>query len=179
MSNTIPMTFLSIFAVILIFFVPSYQIAQKQDDLAQQLVYTKTVKFVDSVRTKGYLTPEMLEEFRSEIEVGSYVYRIEMVHEKKMYTPVYKNPADLASFTGDYVIQYDEFHTKQIEDYLYNGSSKDKKYKMQAGDFFNVHVENLNRTQANVLLDFFQGVAGGDTPTIVVPYGGLVLNENY
>ena len=178
MGNNVGLLFVSIFAVVIMFFVPSYQMAQKQDDLAQQLVYTETVKFVDAVRTKGYLTADMLEEYQAKIEVGSYVFRMEMVHEKKMYTPVYRNPQDLASFTGEYLVQYDEFHTKQINDYLYSGSG-DKRYKMSEGDFFTVKVENINKTQANILLDFFQGIAGGDSPTIVVPYGGLILNENY
>lgn len=179
MSNSVSLLFVSIFAIIIMFFVPSYQMAQKQDDLAHQLVYTETVKFVDAVRTKGYVTAEMLEEYQSKIEVGSYIYRIDMVHEKKMYTPIYTTPQDITSFTGEYEVQYDEFHTKQINDFLYNNPATETRYKMSAGDFFNVEVKNLNKTQANILLDFFQGVTGGDTPTIVVPYGGLILNENY
>lgn len=181
MSNPIAMLFISIFAVIIMFLVPAYQIAAKQDDLAHQLVSTETTKFVDSVRTKGYVTAKMLADFKAKIEVGSYLFRLEMVHEKKIYTPIYTDPSDFTSFTGEYEIQYEEFHAQQINDYLYNGGNpkKNVKYKMSEGDFFSVRVENMNKTQASILFDSFQGIPGGNNPVIVMPYGGMVLNENY
>ncbi len=181
MSNSVQLFFLTIIAVVVITLIPAYQTAVKQDDLAQQVAYTETTKFVDSVRTKGYLTPQMLEEYKSKIEIGSYVYRVEIVHEKKMYNPVFTDPKDSSTFTGEYLVQYDEFHTKQIEDYLYNSGKdiKTVKYKMSEGDFFTVNIKNINTTMSTILLDAFQGITSGNTSVINVPYGGMIINENY
>lgn len=177
MDSKIGILFISIFAIIIMFIVPSYQLAQKQDDLAQQVVYTETTKFVDSVRSKGYVTQQMIDEFLAKINIGSYVYRLDMKHEKNFYNPIFENVNDPLSFTGEYEVHYEEFHTHQINQFL--TSQPKGKYKMRAEDFFSVRIENVGQTSANIILNALQGTIYDDTPSIIVNYGGKVLNENY
>lgn len=185
MPNPISKVFAVILAVLLLFFVPVYQSFHKQEDLAYQSAYQAVTDFVDNVRTKGFITPQMYEDFQTNLAAGSgsISYKTEIVHEKKVYTPVYTDPTNPASFTNQFVVDYDEYYWDQIHPFLFDESSsipkKDRMYKLNAGDFFTVHVENITKTKATMMFDFLTGGAGGNNVTISIPYGGMVLNEDY
>lgn len=173
-----------IFAVILLvlamIFVPVYQSYQRQDDLAYQVAYQAVTDFVDNVRTKGYISAKMVEDFESNLELGSYLYKTEFIHEKKVYTPVY---SDSGTWMEKYVVDYDEYYKAQIMPKLFDESNpltkEERKYLLSAGDFFTVKVENMTRTKSSMLLDFLTVGNSGDGVEIVIPYGGLVLNEDH
>lgn len=169
--------------VVLIFYAV-YQNYKVQDDLAYQNAYHAVTDFVDNVRSKGYITPKMYEDFQRELELGSYTFNVEMKHQQKIYTPVYADPNDESSFKNEFVIDYDEYYKSQIEKVLFDESNsipKNKRmYKLQEGDFFEMSVVNLHKTNATMLLDFLTAnTLGSDSSTIVIPYGGMVLNEDY
>ncbi len=182
--NPISKVFAVILAVLLLFFVPVYQSYQKQDDLAYQVAYQAVTNFVDNVRTKGYITPQMYEDFQRDLSVGSTIlYKTEIVHEKKVYSPVYTDPTDPSTFTNEYQVDYDEFYWDQISPFLFDENSstpkKDRMYKLSAGDFFTVEIENMTKTKSTMLFDFLTGGLGGNDNVISIPYGGMVLNEDY
>ncbi|MCP1161199.1 hypothetical protein [Bacillus infantis] len=184
MPNPISKVFAVILAVLLLFFVPVYQSYQKQDDLAYQVAYQAVTNFVDNVRTKGYITPQMYEDFQRDLSVGSTIlYKTEIVHEKKVYSPVYTDPTDPSTFTNEYQVDYDEFYWDQISPFLFDENSstpkKDRMYKLSAGDFFTVEIENMTKTKSTMLFDFLTGGLGGNDIVISIPYGGMVLNEDY
>lgn len=172
-----------ILLVVAIIFVPVYQSYLKQDDLAEQVAYQAVTDFVDNVRTKGYITPKMVEDFETELELGSYLFKSEFFHEKKVYTPIYTDPTNPASFTGEYVVDFDEYYKAQILPHLFdedNSTPKnERRYEMSTGDFFKVHVENMTRTKSSMLFDLLTGANSGDGVTIVIPYGGMILNEDH
>lgn len=180
MPNPISKIFAVILGVLLMFYVPIYQSYQKQDDLIYQNVKQAVTQFVDNVRTKGYITPKMYEDFQNEISVGTYLFRTDITHKQKVYTPVY---TDTNTFTGEYTVDYDEYYWAQIEKFLFDKTNvipkEDRMYKLQQGDFFSVHVENMTKTKSTMLFDFLTGGAGGNDIVISVPYGGMVLNEDY
>lgn len=183
MPNAISKIVSVILAVLLLFFVPVYQNYQKQDDLAYQTAYQAVTNFVDNVRTKGYITPQMYEDFERDLSVGSILYRVDITHEKKIYTPVYTDPTNPASFTNKYVVDYDEYYWEQINPFLFDETSpipkKERMYKLSAGDFFSVYVENKTKTKSTMLFDFLTGGLGGNDVVISIPYGGMVLNEDH
>lgn len=180
MPNIISKIFALILCALLLFFVPVYQSYQKQDDLVYQVAKQAVTNFVDNVRTKGYITPQMYEDFQREMNIGTYLFRTEMVHEQKVYTPIY---TDTNIFTGQYKVDYDEYYWEQIEKFLFDETNlinkKDLMYKLQQGDFFSVHVENMTKTKSTMLFDFLTGGPGGNDIVISIPYGGMVLNEDY
>lgn len=161
-------------------FIPVYQNYQRQDDLAYQVAYQAVTDFVDNVRTKGYISPQMVEDFETNLELGSYLYKTEFIHEKKAYTPVYSDSGD---WSGEYVVDYDEYYKSQIMPHLFNEShgkpKAERKYLLSEGDFFTVRVENMTRTKSSMLREFLIAGNSGDGVEIVIPYGGLVLNEDY
>lgn len=169
------------FALLILYSI--YQNYKIQDDLAYQNAYNTVTQFVDNVRTKGYITPKMYEDFQNELDIGNYHFDIEMEHKQKIYTPDYTDPKDTNSFTGEYVVDYDEYYKDQIENVLYRDTSKptdERMYKMQQDDFFSVSVENQNKTNASMIFDFLTNNAGdAKGNSIDVSYGGMILNEDY
>ncbi|MER2005895.1 MAG: hypothetical protein ABS939_00465 [Psychrobacillus sp.] len=180
MPNILAKVFGVLLGVLLMFYIPVYQSYQKQDDLTYQVAKQAVTNFVDNVRTKGYITPQMYEDFQREMNIGTYLFRTEVVHEQKVYTPIY---TDNQTFTGQYTVDYDEYYWKQIEKFLFDESNvipkEERMYKLQQGDFFSVHVENMTKTKSTMLFDFLTGGAGGNDIVISIPYGGMVLNEDY
>lgn len=162
------------------FYLPTYQSYQKEEDLVYQVAKQAVTDFVDNVRTKGYITPQMYEDFQMELGIGTTLFRTEMVHEQKVYTPIY---TDTNTFTGQYTVDYDEYYWEQIQKFLFDETNvipkKDRMYKLQQGDFFSVHIENMTKTKSTMLFDFLTGGAGGNDDAISIPYGGMVLNEDY
>ena len=171
-------------AIVVMIYLPTYQTFKKEEDLAYLRAYQAVTDFVDNVRMKGYITPAMYEDFQRELHLGSPVlYKVEMTHKHKVYTPVYTDPANINSFTGKYEVQYDEFYQDQILDYLFkNPASANEKwmYKLEKDDFFQVVIENKNKFKSTMLFDFLTFNAGEENTTVIyVPYGGMVLNEDY
>jgi len=165
------------------FYVPTYQNLEKQEDIAYLNTYQVVTDFVDNVRTKGYITPQMYEDFQQKLHVGDVLYNVEMVHKHKYYHPVYTDPSDPTTFTGKYVVDYDEYYWEQIKEQLYGknaGPEEDRMYKLEEGDYFGVYVENKTKFKSTMLLEFLTGKIGDHDPVVIsVPYGGMVLNEDY
>lgn len=93
-------------------------------------------------------------------------------------------------FLDRYEVQYQAFPTGEITKILFPGYEPalgdnqrtvldpTRFYTMSVGDTFKVTVTNTNRTNATVVRDI---LTGGNTPNerIVIPYGGMVENEDY
>ncbi len=86
--------FVSIF---LLFIFPVYMAFEKKDDIAYVLALRYTQEFVDSARSKGYITSDMYAEFRQKLAVTGNHYDITMTHEQVKLEPLvqyYKEDAD-------------------------------------------------------------------------------------
>ncbi|MEK3977449.1 hypothetical protein MKZ20_22040 [Psychrobacillus sp. FSL K6-2684] len=170
-------------ALLLLFCVPTYYIFKNEENLQKLKAEQAVTDFVDNVRTKGYITPKMYEDFQQELELGFILFRTEIKHEKKVYTPIYTDPTNPATFTGEYVVDYDEYYWEQIKDFLFDESNpipkNERMYKLSKDDFFSVYVENMSKTKATMMFDFFTLGIGGNDVVISIPYGGMVLNEDY
>nr|WP_237690611.1 hypothetical protein [Paenibacillus caui] len=170
----------------LLYFFPSMQTAKRQDDVALLTSYRQIEQFVDAVRNKGYITPEMYSEFESELGAYFSGYEIEMEHRHKKYHPEYGDPADSSTFLGQYSVQYDAYYNNTIMEALFPASNQtaapdqiqDRKYLLSAGDYFDVRVTPAESTASSILNRFLYG---NGLKEIQVPliYGGMVLNEDY
>lgn len=181
--NSIDKVFALFLALLLLFAWPIYESFQKQDDISSLVVLNAVSKFVDSARNKGYVSPAMYNDFVQEMQRTGNTFDVELEHHKKIIVPHYTNPLQPASFTGDISVEYDKFYNQQIMERLFPDSnepitSTNRIYPMHIGDFFQVTVKNTNRTHATVILDFLTASRSPET-RIVVPYGGMVLNEDY
>ncbi|NGZ74501.1 hypothetical protein [Saccharibacillus alkalitolerans] len=176
--------FAALLAVLLLFMYPLYEQARSQDKLANAVVQGAAVRFVDNVRTKGYITPRIYEEFNAQLAATGNQYDVELEHLHKRYSPDYSDPADPATFRGSFTTFYDGFYNEQILPVLFpdNGRSSDdpsRRYTMQVGDYIGIRLKNVNRTAAVQLWDFLMNDNTEENAAILMNYEGMVLNEDY
>lgn len=184
MSNSISKWFAALLALLLLYVVPAGELSRRQDDLSRLVVYQSVTKFVDGVRTKGYITPTMYNDFIQELAATGNEYDVQMEHQHKKYHPVYADPADPDTFLHRYEVVYDAYYQEDLMRYLFPDSEQPKDdesrmYRLTVGDLFQVRVQSLNRTPGMVMLDALTGANSGGKAAIAFPYGGLVLNEDY
>ncbi|WP_054955814.1 hypothetical protein [Paenibacillus dakarensis] len=184
MSNSVSKWFAALLSVLLLYMVPAGESARRQDDLSRIVVFQSLTKFVDSVRMKGYLTPQMYQDFLRELEVTGNIYEVGMEHQHKKYEPDYEDSADPKTFLNSYTIVYDTYYDADILGLLFPDKElppddPDRMYKLTAGDYFQVKIKSLNQTPYILLFDALTGSNSGDKPAIAFPYGGMVLNEDY
>lgn len=180
-------------AVVLLFGYPLYQQAQRQDELTELVVHGAVTEFVDAVRTKGYITPQMYNEFNRKLGATGNQYDVQMEHMHKRYNPLYEDPSNPSStFDNTFDIYFNGHYTEEIMNALFPTDEKTtgryptigtnysgiKADPMSVGDFFTVKVKNINRTMATILRDFFTGGNTGSNTTLYIPYGGMIINED-
>jgi hypothetical protein len=164
--NTFSKIMALFFATFMMVYFVGYQNYKKLEDLAYIQVNTATVNFVDSVRHTG-----------SEV-----LYEIEMEHYQKTYNPVYTNPADKNTFTGEYTVDYEGYYKDQIADVLFNNTTlpiDERQYKLQKDDLFSVTVTNKTKFKSTMMLNILTFGYAGEEKVIYFPYGGAVLNEDW
>ncbi|WP_410768612.1 hypothetical protein [Fontibacillus sp. BL9] len=184
MSNALSKITAALLAVILLYLFPAIQSAQREEDLRVLAAYNSLVQFTDAIRTKGYLSPEMYEDFSRELEYTGTIYDIELEHRQKKYHPEYGDPADPATFMDDFSVVYDSYFTTAFLQVMYPatlpaGNSALRKYKLEAGDYVNVTLEKRSQTAFDALTGFISGLFPGSGHSQRLVYGGMVLNEDY
>lgn len=88
MEGTLNKAFTYILSVIIFFVYPVYITYEKKDDITHALVSKATHLFVDNVRSKGYISQGMLEDYVDLINSTGNKYEIKFLHTKKRYDPV-------------------------------------------------------------------------------------------
>ncbi len=193
MYDVLEKIFAIILAVILMFFFPLLDAFERMDDLSYLSVYSATVKFVDSVRNTGKITPDMYFEFKQVLDATGNTYTIELLHRKVDYWPAVDDIIPGNGFNPNrddfgYLELYDEFYTYQIlvimniltfkegEPVYTDNVSGYKDYtNFDVGDYFYVSVKNQSTTAATVIKKALYG-SNVSNLTILVPYGGMIRN---
>lgn len=181
MMNAISKIIAILLAAILLYLVPTYTSFQRQEDISQLIAQQAVVTFVDAARNKGYISPTMYHDFQNMLRSSGNDYKVEMVHSRKRYDPIY---SDSNVFQNDIQVSYDEFIEQDILKILFPENTlpdddERRMYKMRVGDFFKVTITNINKTNATTMKEFLTGTHVGDVATIVIPYGGMVYNEDH
>ncbi|WP_019423881.1 hypothetical protein [Paenibacillus sp. OSY-SE] len=183
MVNALLKLLATLLGILLLFIFPLLESFQRQDEISTMYVMKSTHQFVDAVRDKGVVTPEMWNRFAMEIELTGNMFDVDMIHYEKKYDPVYEDPVQQNTFKSDFLVHYrlnnKALIMKTLFPYLAQPiDAPNRRYKLKIGDYFSVTVKNTNRTQATVLLDWLSQ-SFAPTEKIVVPVGGLVRNEDY
>jgi len=77
-----------ILSVFILFIFPVYMAYEKKDDVSYSLAMRYTQELVDEVRSKGYLTKSMYEEFERKLKITGNSYDIKLTHEYNRYDPI-------------------------------------------------------------------------------------------
>lgn len=184
MSNPLSKVTAALLAVVLLFLVPAVQSAQREEDIRYLAAYHSMMQFADAVRSKGYVSVTMYEDFTRELETKGTLYDIELEHRHKKYYPEYGDPADSGTFQGRFSVLYDAYYTQDVMNVLFPDSptssdEDDRKYLLHEGDFFTVTVKDRSRSPFKLLSEWIYGDVAGPEGKSHFTYGGMVLNEDY
>ncbi len=128
MESSLQKIISAIVGVLVLFIVPIYVAFEKIDDISYSLVLKITQNFVDNATNKGYISPDMYNEFVSGVYATNNSYEITLEHVKKRYDPVIYIYEKLKDNSGNYVIENNAYkkgkvsmildYEKYIDDYL-------------------------------------------------------------
>lgn len=122
MEDSLQKVIAIVIAIIAFFVLPVYMTFEKKDDISYSLALKITTDFVENVRSKGYLTSEMYDDFISNLAVTGNSYDIKMEHVAKKYYPViyaYNDEMNEVIKKFDYNLYHAEFEVDKkivIED---------------------------------------------------------------
>ena len=184
MINGISNLIAAVLTVLMLYVYPAMEAATKHDDFSRLLVHNTVMRFVDAVRTKGYICPQMYTQFEEELCRTGNHYDVHMEHLHQKYVPDYTDPIDPTTFSGKYETAMDAYYQAQILPVLFPKNSHavtnpSRRYILTTGDYFTVHVINTNYTTAAVFRESLNFHLGKGSPTVYAIYGGMIINEDY
>lgn len=118
MDDMLQRVFGILVGVIIFFLLPLYIAFEKKDDISYSLALKITTNFVENVKSKGYVSHEMYNDFISNLAVTGNSYDIKMEHVAKKYYPIiYSYDDDYKNVRSkfDYSLYRDMFNAGQIE----------------------------------------------------------------
>ena len=152
-------------AVVLLFFAPMLILAQKQEMIMESYVFAKTAYLVEHIRSDGYLSKQMYEQYERQLALTGFLYDIEMEHKKPVY---YKEDE-----SGNYKKQYQ----KEYEEIILEGVlGEEETYRMKRGDLFFIKVTSRTKSLADRMKSYFF-IPTDTAPAIQVELGGLIRDE--
>ncbi|HEX3028799.1 MAG TPA: hypothetical protein VHT34_05760 [Clostridia bacterium] len=165
-----------ILAVLLLFVAPILLMFENQDETSRIYVLSETSKFVDSVRSLGYISPTFYEDYQKKLSNTNNLYEIKMEHYHLSHDPVYTDFSDASTFQNDFKVNYKAAYNQEILEKIYPTSNTRDLYKMSKGDYFCVLVYNKNKTFATKIQEMLYSTPLSASK-IVVNYGGVVKDE--
>ncbi|WP_237167908.1 hypothetical protein [Paenibacillus yonginensis] len=173
----------ALLAVLLLYGFPMLQNVKRQEDLSQLNAYRIITQFVDAVRTKGYISPVMYNEFNAELGKVFAGFELDLEHRHKKYQPEYGDAADPATFLGRFSVYEEAHYGDEILEQLFPAQpagtdEESRNYYLSAGDYFEVRIRDQTQKVSSVLNRFLYGDEMASS-TALLEYGGMVLNEDY
>ena len=163
----------AILAIIIMFIFPVYIAYEKKDDISYALAVRYTQDFVDKVRSKGYLTRELYQDYASQLLTTGNTYKIEMEHRYVRFDP---NSSTIGNEVN--AVRNEEiFSTEHILNFMDNND--EHKYVMNVGDNFNVKIKNTNVTMATIIYNIVTVNMNKNNVRLHVDYGGKILADKW
>ena len=173
-GETTLITMIALFlAAILMFIVPTMNIADRNDDIAQLEVQTAVTELVDTFRSKGEITLDELDGFIQKISATGNTFDVEIELQILDQNPSKKVTQVETTKIGENI--YYTLYTSQILDEL--RSNPDLRKALKEGDIITVKVKNTNETIAQQIKNFIYSIVGNDTYSIYASHSGVVMSN--
>lgn len=88
MEDNIQTVIVVIISTFLLFIFPVYMAYEKQDDISYALAMRYTQDFVNDVKSKGYITSDMYDNYKAQLDATGNTYDIELLHQYNRYDPI-------------------------------------------------------------------------------------------
>lgn len=160
-------------AVALMFLVPLFLLADRNDDISQLIINTATSSFVDNIIKTGTITSEDYANYIIQLNSSGNTYDIDI--EVKILDPNYAQK--YTNINGDIGSnQYYSIYTTQIEEKLsYNGGNENnKKIVLKEGDIISVIAKNNNLTLSQALKNIYYTIVGEELHIIAATGSGII-----
>lgn len=156
-------------AAILMFIFPMMAISERNDDVSELTVQTAVAEFVNNSRNIGKITEANYSKLISTLNSTGNTYDVQMEIQVIDENPAKKGPITATETKIGENIYYSIYTTQILEDLEDDGN----KY-MKEGDILTVTASNTNNTISQMLKNFFYGLTGNDTYSIVGSLSGFV-----
>lgn len=158
----------ALLACILLFLAPIFFLAQKTELEIQSFVMTKTAYLVEHIKSDGYISPKMYEQYQRQLAKTGLLYEIKMEHQKKVYYPDEEKKEKEVQYQKHWISTYED-------DILEILLEKREKYKMNRGDFFFLKVQSKSPSLAeHIRRNLFLSTGNS---VIQVQFGGVIRDE--
>lgn len=144
-----------ILGFVLIFLVPYYLTDVRKAMLHDIRLISQTDSFLDSIRYKGYLEKEALNNFMKNLTDRNRLRKMTLTHRRRAIRPVYEN--------GD-IVRTEEFFIETSFDKIKEALSLDGRYRFFIGDEVGIVIEEGEG-----------GFSFSDRQAIIM--GGMIENE--
>lgn len=160
-------------ACILLFLAPVFLMAQKAEIITESYVLTKTAYLLEHIRSNGYLSPEMYEEYQRQLGQTGLLYTVEMEHQKNVYyMDDLEKQGEGFEEEAPYKKQYVSFYEDDILNTLFE---KREKYRMNQGDFFFLKVQSKSKSLAERMRTRI--FVSEQNRAVQVQLGGVIRDE--
>ena len=163
----------AILAIVIMFIFPVYIAYEKKDDISYALAVRYTQDFVDKVRSKGYLTRELYQDYASNLLTTGNTYKIELEHRYVRFD----SNSESAGSEVSAVRNEEIYSTEHILNFM--DSNEEHKYVMNVGDNFSVKIKNTNVTMATIIYNIVTVNMTKNNVRIHVDYGGKILADKW
>ncbi|MBY6773689.1 hypothetical protein [Clostridium botulinum] len=174
MTNAISKVVAIILAVILTIIVPVYNVYWMIDRTVYNQVGVVTNRFQKEVRTRGYVSKDIYENFMKDLSNTKRSYDVKMLHRKVTYYPLSPTSPKYKP-EKPWTIEIYKYNEKTILETIYN-KNKPMDYKMNINDDFSVSVEDKSFSGARIFWNFM-GKGSNQNSVIFSTYGGVIENE--
>lgn len=155
-------------AAILMFIVPLFTIADRNDDIAQLTVQTETARFVDQIIRLGKINRDDYDKYISMINSSGNSYDIDMeikiLDENLSKSETINNPTSIGKNV------YYSIFTSQIEDKFIDN----KEIILKEGDMISITAKNNSKTLSQSLKSFYYTVTGDELHIIAGASSGTI-----
>jgi len=191
MQDNVSVLIATIMFVMIIVLFPIYNLANRHDSVANNVVVEATTAFVDDIREQGYIKKSRYQEYINKINATGNFFEIEL----EVYRKIIIKDKE-GNYIEDYEIVYLQEILEKMEERVEKGDTDIEQlnavsntlndensieitgvYLLNQGDKVYARVKNTNMTQAQVLL---QNLFGGSLDArILINYGGEIYGEKW
>lgn len=160
--------------VIMMFFVPMGIQAEKEEMMIESFVLAKSAYLVEHIRSNGYLSKEMYEQYEKQLAQTGFLYEIHMEHQQMI-----TNQEEMEEQIEDLDRQTVYYKQVQYQDEILETIlEKEELYKMKQGDFFFLSVTSKTKGLSEKIKGFFR-IPSYSSPAVYVSIGGRIRDETH
>ena len=159
-------------SVALMFLVPFFLLADRNDDVSQLVVSNATASFVDNIIKTGIIDSGNYINYLNELNSSGNTYEVDI--ELKILDQNYAQSYTKESNGELGQNKYYSIYTSQIEEKLSNSEGGNQRIVLKEGDIISVVAKNNSITLSQALKNIYYTISGDDLHIISATGSGII-----